>query len=61
MSSTTYEGLLISAAVTSVTWYSTARWFANQISVGLSSHNAYRTSRLDVSAHIATVRTNDGA
>ena len=45
----------------SVTWYSTARWLANQISVGLSSHSAYRTFRCEDSAHTETVLIHGGA
>ncbi len=44
-----------------VGWYSTARWLASHSSVRRSSHSAYRTSRLDDSAHIVTVRTHGGA
>ena len=48
-------------AVPSVTWYSTARWLASQISVGLSSHSAYRTSRCEDSARTVTVLVHGGA
>jgi hypothetical protein len=61
MSSTRQAGRSRCPAVPSVTWYSTARWLANQISVGLSSHSAYRTSRCDDSARIETVLTHGGA
>jgi hypothetical protein len=43
-----------------VGWYSTARWFANHSRVRRSLHSAYDTSRFEVSAHSATVRTQDG-
>ncbi len=46
--------------VTKVGWYSIARWFANHSKVRRSSHNAYDTSRFDVSAHSVTVRTHSG-
>src|ERR1700761_8455183 len=61
MSSTRYEGRSRCPAGASVTWYSTARWLANQVSVGLSSHSAYRTSRCDACAHIETVLIHGGA
>ena len=40
MSSIRCDGRSLCPAVTSVGWYSTARWLANQISVGLSPHSA---------------------
>jgi hypothetical protein len=46
---------------TSVGWYSTARWLANQSSVRRSSHRAYATSRWELSAQSDTERIQSGA